>query len=393
MTEQSPNTPPAPAQKTHLGMIGLCLLVTFACIAVLGIASRAQERRDLQEKTHETSLQSVGTITVQKMSDQQDLVLPGTVQAWHEAVIYARTSGYIKEWNVDIGAHVTKDQILAVIDAPDLDAQFHQAQADLNTAIANNTIAQLTAKRYATLLKNDSVSSQQTDQAAATAAATAAAVESAKAKLDQLQQQENFKQIAAPFDGTITQRAAQVGTLINGGNGSTSTGQELFHIADTSRLRVYVEVPENNANLIKPDLTAEVRFPVQPRVTTHATLDHSAQAIDPITRTLQTEFQIDNRDGGLLTGGFADVHIQLPAGLEMLTLPVNALLFRDGMQVAVVGADHHVALKNITIGRDYGKYVEILSGVSPGDTVVINPPDSVQNGQEVVPLPQDKAKN
>jgi RND family efflux transporter MFP subunit len=307
--------------------------------------------------------------------------------------------GYLKTWNVDIGAHVKAGDVLAEIDAPDLDAQFHQAQADLNTAIANNNIAQITADRYLKLWKLDSVSKEQADQAVATAEADAATVESQKANLDHLQQEENFKQVTAPFDGTITQRNTDVGSLINGTNSATTTstssstaGQDMFHIAEIDKLRVYVEVPENEATAITPDITAELHVPQHTQQVFPAKLIQTAEALDPTTRSLLIELEVDNADGALLTGGYADVHFKLPVPAASILLPVNALLFRDGMQAGVV-VNNHVVLKSVTIGRDYGKSVEITSGLAAGDQVVINPPDSLENGQEVRLMQPDQKKD
>jgi multidrug efflux pump subunit AcrA (membrane-fusion protein) len=246
-------TPPLlekPKRKSRLGLIGLTALGVFAVVAGVGIASRATEENNLKKQTRADAVQTVAVIDAENGAETQDIVLPGTVQAWHEAVIYARTGGYLKDWKTDIGDKVKEGDVLAEIDAPDLDAQFRQAQADLNTAIANNRIAQITAKRYAELSKSDSVSRQQADQAQATADADVAAAQSSKANLDHLQEEENFKTVVAPFDGTITARNVDVGALINGGNSGAGTGQDMFHIAETSKLRVYVQVPENEATAI-----------------------------------------------------------------------------------------------------------------------------------------------
>jgi RND family efflux transporter MFP subunit len=375
-------------------------MLVFVVVAAGGIAARAVEANRLKHSTQTNAIQPVTVMTVEKGAPTEEVVLPGTVQAWHDATVYARTAGYLKNWNAEIGAKVKEGEVLATIDAPDLDAQFHQAQADLKTAMANNNIAQLTAKRYIELRKTDSVSQQQADTFAAQAAADEAAVESAKANLDHLQQEENFKQVVAPFDGTVTQRNTDNGALINGGNtgaatptNSAVTGQDLFHIADISKLRVYVQVPENDAPFVTQGLKAELHFPEHPDLVAEATLDHTADALDPTTRTVLVEFEVDNPDGKLLSGGYTDVHIKMPTAQETVIVPVNTMLFRTKMQVAIVGQDNHVMLKDVTIGRDYGKTIEVVSGLSPGDTIVVNPPDSLQDKQEVKPIKPDDNKD
>jgi RND family efflux transporter MFP subunit len=245
------------------------------------------------------------------------------------------------------------------------------------------------------------VSKQQVDSAIATAEADQATVESQKANLDHLQQEENFKTIIAPFDGTITQRNTDVGSLINGGGSgtttgtgntdSTTTGQDLFHIADTSKLRIYVQVPESYSNAVKPDLKVEMHVPQHPQQVFPATLTRTADALDPTTRTLLIELEVDNADAALLSGGYTDVDIKIPSVNETVTLPVNALLFRDKMSVALI-KDNYVTLKRVTIGRDYGKTVEIIDGLSPGDMIVVNPPDSLESGQEVRIAQPDQSK-
>jgi len=375
--------PPPSKKKSHLMAIAIIALVVCIAIASFGILGRLHEEQNLKRETEAEAIPTVAVITAEPGAASEEIVLPGTVEAWHEAVIYARTTGYIKSWSADIGAHVKEGDVLAEIDAPDLDAQYHQAQADLNTSLANNDLAQKTAKRNVELRKTDSVSQQTADQALATAAADQAAVDSQNANLDHLQQEENFKKVTAPFDGTITKRNTDVGALVNGGNDGTSTlGQDLFHIAQTDKLRVYIQVPENDAAAITPNLTAELHFPQNPQQTTIAKLFHTADALDPKTRALLIELEVDNADASLLSGGYTDAHIKLPTDKSTILLPVNALLFRDTERAAIV-VNNHVALKEVTIGRDYGKLVEITSGLSAGDQVVINPPDSLGDGNEV----------
>ena len=373
-------TPPSQTKnKSTLQLIVLFALIGFLGLGAFGIWSRMVEEKQLAKKTDSNAVPTVNVITAAPGNPIEEVVLPGTVQAWHEAIIYARTAGYLKSWNVDIGAHVKAGDILAEIDAPDLDAQYHQAQADVATAQANYEIAELTAKRYALLRKTDSIAEQTTDQALATAAADLATVNSQKANLDHLQQEEDFKKVIAPFDGVISQRNVDVGGLINGGS---SAGQDLFHIAQTDKLRVYVQVPENDVSSIKPDLTAELHFPQSPQQIVTATLARTADSLDPSTRSLTIELEVDNTDNAVLAGSYTDAHIKLPTPKNVIMLPVNTLIFRDKLQVGVV-RDNHVALTHITLGRDFGKTVEVVSGLSEGDQVMINPPDSLADGQEV----------
>ncbi len=358
----------------------------FVAVAVLigvagwGIFSRLEAASDLKEETQEEAIPAVAVMKVPESPPDQDIVLPGSVQAWHEAPIYARTSGYVKTWETDIGAHVKAGDLLAEIETPEIDAQMHQAEADLGTTEANNTLAQNTAKRWQILLKTNSVSKQEADEKISAAAANDAAVASAKANLDRLKQLEDFKRVTAPFDGIITARNTDVGALINAG--SSGTGLELFHIAETDKLRVYVQIPEYDADLIKPDMTAKLRFAELPERDFDARLTHSADAIDPASRTLLIQLEVDNDKGELLPGSYAETHIQMPAAANSMHLPVNTLLFRDGTEVATI-EDGKAMLKKIVVGRDYGKEVEVVSGVKTGETIIVNPPDSLTSGQKV----------
>jgi len=373
--------PSSKSQHSHR-LRGWILLLVLLAIAGWGIITRLEAASALRHETQEDAVPTVAVMKASHGAATEGIVLPGTVQAWHEAPIYARTSGYIKSWNTDIGAPVKAGDILAEIETPEVDAQTHQAEADLATAEANNQLAQTTAKRWAILLKTNSVSKQEADEKLSDAAAKEAAVASAKASLDRLKQLEDFKRVIAPFDGIITARNTDVGALINAG--SSGTGLELFHIAETDKLRVYVQVPEYDAPFIKPDLTAEVNFAEHPQQSYTATLVHSADAIDPSSRTLLIQLEVDNSKGELLPGSYAEVHIKLPSDATTVHLPVNTLLFRgDGTKVATIDSDGKALLKSITIGRDYGKEVEVTSGVAADDTIIVNPPDSLITGQPV----------
>lgn len=382
----TPNTPfsqPKP-RKSGLATASILVLVGFALVAGLGITSRAKEEKALAERTNQSAIPTVAVMPAPAASATEEVVLPGTIQAWHEAIIYARTGGYLKMWNVDIGAHVKAGDVLAEIDAPDLDAQYHQAQADLKTAEANNDLAQITAKRWVELLKTNSVSKQDTDTKVAAAAASQAEVNSAQANLDHLQQQEDFKKVVAPFDGIITQRNTDIGALVIGQN--NGTGQDLFHIAQLDKLRVYVQVPENDVAAVQPDMIAELHLPQKPQQVYSAKLTRTADALDPTTRSLTIELEVDNSDESLIPGGYVDAHLKLPTSQGTVILPANALLFREHIS-AVLVKDNKVEIRPITIGRDYGKTVEVVSGINPGDTIIVNPPDSILDGQSVSPVP------
>ena len=311
----------------------------------------------------------------------EKLVLPGNVQANYEAPIYARTSGYVKAWHTDIGTKVTKGQLLAEIDTPEVDDQLRQAEADLATAQANDDLARSTAKRWQGLLATDSVSRQETEEKVADAAAKDALVNASKANVARLQQMEQFKRVLAPFDGVVTERRTDIGALINAGSGS---GPELFRVADTATLRVYVQVPQAYTQTVKVGMPAELHFAEFPRRNFAATVARTAEAMDPTARSLLVELRVDNKDGTLMPGGYTEAQFALPSSATTLRLPINTLLFRsEGLRVAKLGADGKVALTPITLGRDFGSQVEVVKGVEPTDAVVLNPPDSLADGQTV----------
>jgi RND family efflux transporter MFP subunit len=302
------------------------------------------------------------------------------VQAYYEAPIYARTSGYLKVWHTDIGATVKKGQVLAEIDTPEVDQQLRQAQADLATAQANYELARTTHERWQGLLATESVSQQDADQRAGDAAAKAAARQSAAANLARLRELESFKRVVAPFNGVVTQRNTDVGALINAGQ---NPGSALFRVADTHRLRIYVSVPQAYAAAIQPGLAAALVFADRPAQRYSASVASTARALDAASRTLQVELQIDNAAGELLPGSYAQVHFTLSAA-NTLRVPVNTVLFRaHGLEVATLDNEHRVHLKSITQGRDFGTEIEVLTGVDAADILVVNPPDSISEGAPV----------
>ena len=355
-----------------------------ALVALVAVAwtvhARHRAAAALSLQTEADEVLAVTTAQPQPDGSATQLVLPGNLQANYEAPIYARTSGYLRHWYVDIGARVRKGQLLAEIEAPEVDQQLRQAQADLATAEANRKIADLTAERWRRLRATDSVSRQEADQKVSAAEATDAEVQSARANVDRLRELSGFERIVAPFDGVITARNTDVGQLINAGSGS---GAALFRIADMNRLRLYVRVPQDEAAAMKPGLAAELHVPDRAGIVYRASLDTTAGAIDPATRTLMVELLVDNTKGELLPGAYAEVHFRVPpqdAGHSFL-LPANVLLFRgDGLRVATVDAHHRVAMRPVTIGRDYGSQIEVVSGVSADDHVILSPPDSLVDG-------------
>jgi RND family efflux transporter MFP subunit len=367
-------------------------LIVAIGLGVWGEVSRVLARAELAKDNAEAAIPTVATITAEPSSTGEELVLPGSVQAFIEAPIYARTNGYLKSWNTDIGTAVTKGQLLAQIETPEVDQQLTQALADLATARANESLSNSTNVRWQGLLATQSVSKQDADEKSGDAQAKKAAADSAAANVARLHDLESFKRVLAPFTGVITARNTDIGALINAGQ---SAGTELFRIADTTRLRIYVRVPEAFAAATKPGLEAELRFSEHPNRTFSAKTVRTSNALDPTLRTLQVELQLDNAQGDIFPGAYAEVHFKLPASAATLRLPANTVLFRSaGLQVATLDGQQHVKLKSIVQGRDFGSSIEVLSGLAPHETVVVNPPDSITDGALVriaVPDAQPKA--
>lgn len=361
-------------QRRVLIIVGLLVIATV----VLGIASRVQMQHTLQRRIESSALIVVDTTKPALESSTEELMLPGDVQAYADAPIYARTSGYLKRWLVDIGSRVTKGQLLAEIDVPELDQQLLQAQADLATAQANSQLADSTAVRWTQLLASDSVSKQEAEEKISDAAAKKSLVASARANMTRLQELQAYKKLVAPFSGVITARNVDIGALVNAGSGA-----ELFRITASEKLRVYVQAPQYYAPLIKPGLDASLEFAERPGQRYPGKLVRTSDAIDASARTMLLQIEVDNAKGDLLPGSYAQVHLQLP-GARGLRLPVNTLIFRgEGLQVATLTADQHVVLKPIVIGRDFGTEVEVISGLNSGDAVVLSPPDAIVNNQQV----------
>lgn len=369
----------------HRGAVrsGLILGVLVIAVAAWGLLSAHRARARLEAATADQAAITVTTVKPSLSSGDTELTLPGNVQANYEAPIYARTGGYLKRWLVDIGTPVKAGQLLAEIDAPEVEQQLRQAEADLATAKANQDIANVTADRWRGLRDTDSVSKQEADEKISLAAQGAAQVQAAQANLQRLRELNGFRRIVAPFDGIVTARNTDVGQLVTAGGG---TGPELFRVADTRKLRLYVRVPQTYAAQVQPDVVAEVRFPDRPGASYSAKLERTSNAVDPASRTLLAQLTIDNSRKELLPGAYAEVHFKLPVSADngSLMLPSNTLLFRSGgLNVATVDAGNHVVLKPVTVGRDYGAQIEVVDGLQSGDDVIVSPLDSLTNGAAV----------
>ena len=371
--------------KKKVSPLFAVFFIIVACLTVLGailIIQRRTQYNALANETEQAAIPTVAVIHASVESGEEDLVLPGTMQAYVESPIYARTNGYLKKWYYDIGSSVKKGDLLADIDTPEVDQQLSQARADLNTAQANAQLSEITAARYSELIKTDGVSKQEVDNALGDLAAKRATVQSAEANVRRLEDLESFKRIYAPFSGVLTQRNVDIGTLINAGNGGTS--QQLFYLAQTDPIRVYLNVPEAYAPSIHPGIGAYLELTQFPGQKFQGKVARSANAINLSTRTLLTEVDVPNASGQLLPGGYAQVHLGVKVKGERLQVPVNALLFRsEGLRAVVVDANHHAHLQTLTIGRDYGVTLEVLNGLKADDWIVLNPPDSLNDGEEV----------
>ncbi|HKT71659.1 MAG TPA: efflux RND transporter periplasmic adaptor subunit [Steroidobacteraceae bacterium] len=356
-------------------------LIVALVLAIWGVASRVSSRNKLSQDTRSDAVAIVTTEKADVSPGSEELVLPGSVQAYIEAPIYARTSGYLRAWYTDIGTPVKKGAVLAEIDAPEVDQQLRQGRADLATAQANAKLADTTNKRWQGLLANHAVSQQDADTRSGDAAAMQATAAAAAANVARLEQLESFKRLVAPFDGIVTARNTDVGDLIGAGQ---STASALFRVADINKLRVYVDVPEPYAARTRPGIEVGLLFKEHPGMVFPAELVRTARALDPGQRTLRVQLQVNNQQGELFPGAYAEVHFKLPGSSSTLHVPANALLFRSqGLQVAVVGEDNRVKLHRIVAGRDFGTSVEVLSGIQPDDRIIINPSDSIADGTEV----------
>ena len=356
--------------------------VLFAAGAIIGLLIRFSESRALARETEFLAVPSVVIVHAQQEAPQQELVLPSTLQAYTESPIYARTSGYVAKWYQDIGSNVRKGQPLADIETPEIDQELMQAGAARDQAAAQAEIAKTSAERWKSLQTQDAVAQQETDERTSSYVQGQANLASSDANLNRLKQLESFKHVYAPFSGVITRRNVDIGALINAGNGGNN--QELFVVAKIDPIRVFVNVPEIYAPLIHSGVQGTIELAALNGRRFSGKVVRTANAIDRATRTLNTEIDVPNPQGVLLPGSFAQVHFALNVQMRTLSLPVNALLFRaEGTRAAVVGSDGKIHLKPVVIGRDYGTSVEILGGVEQADAIVLNPSDSLEEGQPV----------
>jgi RND family efflux transporter MFP subunit len=370
----------------------LALLLIFVglgvavLLAVLGILPRLHARTNLQNQTNALAPPDVLTAKPTSGKTDENLQLPGALQAYVDSSIYARTSGYLKHWYVDIGAHVHKGQLLAVIESPEVDQQLLQARADLATAQANANNAAVQSARYQDLLKDNAVSKQDTDNFVTQQASTVTQVRSAQANVQRLEQLVGFEQLTAPFDGVVTARDVDEGQLIDAG-----ASREIFHLAQTSTLRVYVAVPQIDSLAARPGVHADLTLAEYPGQHFDGKIVRTTHAIDSTTRTLLVEIDVNNRQGRLMPGAYAEVHMKLASRGNVMIIPVSTMLFRsEGLRVAVVGPDNKAHLVPIQVGQDDGRVVEVVEGLKPDDEVIQNPPDSIVDGELVHPVQPQK---
>lgn len=388
MSDSASPSPPAVSRRA-LRITGLVLVVVAIAIVVTGLLVRRSDAAKLKERADDIAVPTVNVIAPGKTPSAASLELPGRLEAYSRAPIYARVGGYLKSWKADIGTPVKAGQLLAEIETPDLDQQLLQARADLASAKANADLAASTAKRWQSLLASDSVSRQEADEKANDLATKRSMVNASQANLDRFQAMKTFTRIVAPFDGVVTSRSTDVGALINAGAGS---GPELFTVSDTRKLRVYVSVPQNYAALVRRGSKASLTVPERPGTKYTATVETTAGAVNAASGTMLIQLGVDNAAGELLPGAFANVALELPGRADVLNIPPGALIFdKSGLRVATVGANDRVALKTVTIARDLGRVIELSSGITAEDRIIESPPDGVADG-DPVRIAQKKAE-
>lgn len=391
--ENATHTPPANTAAVHedskngnraRGRVGTLMAVLLLCAIAYGLVVRSSDEKKLSRATEEASVLSVSVVHPTAGSASGELVLPGSVQAFTDTPIYSRTNGYLKKWYFDIGSHVHKGQLLAEIETPEVDQQLNQAQAELQRMRSNEQLAQITSERWQALLLKHAVSQQDADQTRSNLIAAQATVDASEANVHRLEQLKGYERIVAPFEGIITARNTDIGDLIDAGSGSSSP-RELFHLAAVNKLRVYVAVPERESNSIHDGDAAILTEDADPGLRIAGKVVRNADAIDPNTRTLNVEVDVNNTAGALRPGAYVFVHLHVPARGHAVVIPANALLFRsEGLRVGVVRRGR-VQLVPVTIGQDFGSSVEITSGLSGEDAVILNPSDSLTAGTEVRP--------
>jgi RND family efflux transporter MFP subunit len=385
ISEQEPQSPPVASKRgrPRRGWLTAVIIVAvFAGLLVSGILQRMHASAALRTETTEMAVPTISVVSPQRTAPSQEIVLPGNVQPYITAPIFSRTNGYLQAWYFDIGAHVKKGQLLAVIATPEVDQQLGQSRSNLSTAEANLRLAEITKDRYEGLLKTHAVSQQDVDNAVGTYNANKSIVEADQANVKQLEAMQSFEKIYAPFDGIITARNTDVGALVDSGSGG-GVKTDLFHLSQVDRLRVYVNVPEEYSQATTSGLTAELTLAEFPAATFIGKLVRTSEAINYETRTLLAEVDVTNPTGKLLSGSYAEVHFKVPGKTSTYILPVDTLLFRkEGLRVAVV-KDNKAQLLPVTPGRDFGDTIEIISGLQGNESVIVSPPDSVVNGEKV----------
>jgi RND family efflux transporter MFP subunit len=364
-------------------LILVLVVAIVVVLVVLGIVPRVRARQALREETERLAAPVVTVVHPKREAPSEEVVLPGNIQAFIDAPIYARTNGYLKRWYADIGTHVKEGQLLAEIETPEVEQQLQQARADLATGEANLKLSQITANRYQTLFKTDSVAKQDVDNAVQDAAAKNAGVKSQQANVRRLEQLVAYQKIYAPFDGVMTARNTDIGQLIDSGSSAGAT-RELFHIASVRKLRVFVNVPQIYSHDTIPGIKANLTLPELPGRRFQGTLVRTADAIDPATRTLLVEVDVVNSTGLLFPGAYTEVHFKIKSDGSTLLLPSTSLIFRsEGLRVGIIKDGNHAALIPIVLGRDFGNEVEVVSGLPDNASVILTPPDSLVDGQVV----------
>ena len=382
--DSAPATPGEP-RKGPLRNLAILLIamVVVSLLVLSGIIPRLRARRALAAETNALAAPTVLVVQPKRGAPSQEIILPGNIQAFVDAPIYARTNGYLKRWYFDIGSHVKQGQLLAEIESPEVDQQLSQAQADLGTATANLHLSQITADRLSDLIKQDAVSQQETDNAVSDLASKNTAVKSAQANVDRLKQLVSFEKVYAPFDGVVTARNTDIGQLIDSG-ASGGQARSLFQVAAINKLRVFISVPQIYSQAATPGLTADLTFAEFPGRRFQGKLVRTSRSIDPMARTLNVEVDVDNANGELLPGAYTEVHLKLKEGIPTMTIPVSALLFREeGLRVAVAKSDNTAELLPVTLGRDFGDYAEITTGLTGQERIIANPPDSIIDGERL----------
>jgi RND family efflux transporter MFP subunit len=373
----------SPRPSRRLQLAGLLLVLLAIAIVIIGMTTRASQHAKLKDWTEQQAIPTVSVSQPGHVAEGNQLILPGRFEAYSRAPIYARVSGYLKQWKVDIGGAVKAGQLLAELETPDLDQELLQSKADLASAQANVSLAETTAKRWQDMLKTQSIARQEVDEKVGDYQSKQALVKAAEANVQRLQALKGFASIVAPFDGSVTARNTDTGALINAGN-SGSSAQPLFEISDTRKLRLYINVPQNYVGYIRAGSKASFGVPEYPDGRFEAAILSTSGAINASSGTTLVQLLVDNAAGRFLPGGFANVSLQLKEAVGVLTIPASALIFdQNGLKVATVNADNQVSLKTITIARDLGKTLEIQSGLAASDRVIENPPDGVADGDKV----------